>query len=134
MDEDFDFDAFMATAYEKAEAKRQADEKANQAQKAITLEGLGEVLSAFQDKLLASVDEKVTKAFSEVVPERGEGVGRKGVAPSSETPDAFEADPLAYLIAKSQKGEELTVREKEVAGKLWNEVLAKGMSFAPDED
>lgn len=134
MDEDFDFDAFMATAYEKAEAKRQADEKANQAQKAITLEGLGEVLSAFQDKLLSAVDEKVTKAFSEVVPERGEGVGRKGVAPSSETPDAFEADPLAYLIAKSQKGEELTVREKEVAGKLWNEVLAKGMSFAPDED
>ena len=134
MDEDFDFDAFMATAYEKAEAKRQADEKANQAQKAITLEGLGEVLSAFQDKLLSAVDEKVTKAFSEVVPERGEGVGRKGVAPSSPETDAFEADPLAYLIAKSQKGEELTVREKEVAGKLWNEVLAKGMSFAQDED
>lgn len=133
MTEDFDFDAFMAQAAEKAAEKRQADE-ANQAQKAITLEGLGAVLDAFQTKLLASVDEKVTKAFSEIVPERGEGVGRKGTAPAAETPDAFEADPLAYLIQKSQDGKELTTREKEVAGKLWKEVLSTGMSFASDED
>ena len=130
MDDEFDFDAFMQEAAEKAAEKRRAEEA--QVQKGVTQEQLGEMLSALMGKIETLVDERVQKA----VPARGEGIGRKGVAPSSErTPDAeLEADPVAYLIRKSQTDEELTTREKEVAGKLWNAALSQNMTYAPDEE
>jgi hypothetical protein len=126
---DEEFEAFMLEAANRAAVKREAEAN-QQAQKAITAETLADVLAAFQSKLLASVEEKVQKAFDDAqVPARGEGVGRKGVAPSAETTLSLDTDPVAYLIKKGEAGEELTIREKEVAGKLWNAALAKGMSF-----
>lgn len=119
MDNDeLDLVAMLTEAAQRAQAK---DDAAN-VQKGITAEQLGDLLAKFEERLTAAVDEKVQKAL---VPEREEGVGRKGsslpVGPSVET------DPVNYLVKKAEAKEDLTDDEKYLAARLFSAALQQGM-------
>lgn len=136
--DEFDFDAFMQEAADRAEAKR-AEEQASQVQKSVTPEQLGDMLTQFMSRIEALVDAKVQKALpAPVIPERGEGVGRKGVQTTEETASAasqFEADPVNFLVKKAQTDqghENFTQAEKSAAGALMIHVLADGMAYGED--
>lgn len=135
MDE-FDFDAFMQEAADRAEQKRV--EEAKTVQKAITPEQLGDMMAQMMGKIEALIDSKVQKALpAPEIPERGEGVGRKGViaaADEARPENQLEADPINFLVKKAatEGHDAFTQREKDVAGGLMVAYLAQGMAYGEE--
>jgi hypothetical protein len=133
--ETFDFDAFMQEAADRAAAKKAEEAQQQQVQKAVTPEQLGDMLTSLMAKIEGMIDSKVQKAQ---IPERGEGIGRKGVQTTDESlipANQLEADPITYLVQKALKDEgheQFVQREKDVAGALMVSYLSQGMTYGDE--
>jgi hypothetical protein len=89
----------------------------------VTKADLKELFDGFTTSITGAFEAAVSKAL---VPVRGEGTGRVGQV---ETPaaDPRETDPVAYIIEKAKKDDELDPQDKDLAVELFKAALAEGM-------
>lgn len=88
----------------------------------VTMEKLEQLLTSHKEALLTEVDNRVKKAVDLV---REEGAGSKATIIKSVLPDE---NPLAALVRKAEKGEELNYAEKELISAATKDILTKGMN------
>lgn len=128
MEDDLDLVAMLEEAAKRYATQQAKDEDAAKVAKGVTTEQLADLLAQMETRITALVEDKVQKA---IVPERGEGVGRKDVPGSALDPR--ESDPAAYIIAKAADPDTMTQADKELAGKMTIALLSRGMAYENED-
>lgn len=88
----------------------------------VTKAEIQEMLKEFSSQMSTLLDEKVEKALTA---QREPGVGRQG--PPSEDPR--DADPVAYVVAKAARDEDLEQSDKDFIWGVTHKAISQGMTY-----